>query len=67
MDILVYILWELVLPDAMMEHAKAVVEFQRKTTNQAERRRYGLAYAYTGNNKALFYMDKLYFIVPSLT
>jgi hypothetical protein len=49
MDILVYILWDLVLPDVMMDHVRTANDLQRKIWNLGERRRRALAYAYTGN------------------
>jgi hypothetical protein len=49
MDILVYILWDMVLPDVMMDHVKTTTGIQQRRMNRSETRRYDLAYAISGN------------------
>ncbi|KAI8136545.1 hypothetical protein BJV82DRAFT_475823, partial [Fennellomyces sp. T-0311] len=37
-DVLMYLLWDLVLPDLMQDHLHIANHFQRRTMNKAERR-----------------------------
>jgi hypothetical protein len=52
-DVLVYVLWDLVLPDIMQDHLRAKVELKAKALSKAERQRRDVAYAYT--RKSIYY------------
>jgi hypothetical protein len=47
-DILVYVLWELVLPDIMQDHVRMLARFQKKTLNLAEKLRRKAAFDLSG-------------------
>jgi hypothetical protein len=49
-DVLVYVLWDLVLPDVMQDHLRSVVELKAKTMSKAERSRKAITDSYTGNH-----------------
>lgn len=57
-DVLVYVLWDLVLPDIMQDHLRAKVELKAKALSKAERQRKQIAYAYTG--KFIYYTFTFY-------
>lgn len=43
-DALVYILWDMVLPDIMQDHMRIAAEFTLRKMNKAERERHKRAY-----------------------
>jgi hypothetical protein len=47
-DVLVYVLWDLVLPDIMQDHLRAAAELRAKTLSRAERARKRIADSFTG-------------------
>jgi hypothetical protein len=47
-DVLVYVLWDLVLPDIMQDHLRSIVEMKAKSMSKAERARKRIADAFTG-------------------
>jgi hypothetical protein len=49
MDVLIYVLWDMVLPDVMTDHVRTIRHFQPRVMNRAERIRLGQVEALTGN------------------
>jgi hypothetical protein len=47
-DVLVYVLWELVLPDIMQDHLRAAVELRAKSLSKAERTRKRIVDSFRG-------------------
>jgi hypothetical protein len=47
-DVLLYVLWDLVLPDVMQEHLRAKVELSAKAMSKAEKARKNIADSFTG-------------------
>jgi hypothetical protein len=47
-DVLLYVLWDLVLPDIMQNHLRSTVELKAKAMSKAERARKRIADSFTG-------------------
>jgi hypothetical protein len=58
-DVLIYILWELILPDIMQDHLRSAVELRARVLSKAERARKKIADSFTGKFYLLFIQFKL--------